>query len=253
MFTVLEPLHSRLKVLVTRPEQQAKSLCNMLDLAGGEAVAFPVIDIVPIDMESGPSIDLLDYALIIFVSRNAVKYFMYALKGDMPDNLKVGAMGSGTAACLHDYDVQVDIQAPAPAGSESLLTVPALNNVKNTRILIVRGEGGRELLADTLIERGAKVNYLNVYKRNLPIVETKKIAQAKSVDCVVITSVKGLDNLCELIADDSLKNKWLIVVSERIKQHAIQKGFLQVRVADDASDIAVMQQVNKVEKMHGKK
>ncbi|PHS70033.1 MAG: uroporphyrinogen-III synthase [Methylophaga sp.] len=242
-----------LKVLVTRPEQQAKGLCEMIAEAGGEPIAFPVIDIQPITTQHWAYVALAEQDMIIFVSRNAVNNFIAGLDETWPDNVLIVSMGNATTTCLQGHNLSVDIQAPVPAGSESLLAVPALNNVKDKQILIVRGEGGRELLADTLTTRGAKISYIEVYRRCLPKPEAQAVEQAKHVDGVVVTSIVGLDNLCQLINVDSLKNKWLIVVSDRIKQYAMQLGFQRVIVTEDADDIAVMQQVNKWEKFDGKK
>lgn len=236
-----------LTVLVTRPQQQVKPLCEMLHKAGANVIVFPVIDIVPIDQQHWLTVDLCNLNFMIFVSRNAVEHFVAARQDFTYGGITVVAMGAGTAAGLQEHGIQADIQPPAPAGSESLLAMPEFNSVKDKKILIVRGEGGRELLADTLAARGAKIDYIEVYRRCLPSIDKEKIAQAKTAECVVITSIMGLDNLCTLIKSDDLKNKWLIVLSERIKQYAIQKDFLQVMVATDTNDIAVMQQINKLE------
>lgn len=250
---VTKPSLNGFKVLITRPEKQAQKLCDMVTEIGGEAIALPVIDIVPIAANQWDNVTLPEQDMIICVSRNAVRYFMAGIQQDLPDNVQLVAIGSGTAAFMRDNGLRVDIQPPSPAGSESLLATPDLNNVTDKKVLIVRGEGGRELLAETLTARGAKISYIEVYQRNLPIVSMAKIEQAKMADCVIVTSVAGLDNLCRLMTNGILNKKWLIVVSERIRKHAISLGFQHISVADDASDIAIMQQVIKVEQNNGKR
>jgi len=241
-----------LKVLVTRPEQQARSLCDSITCAGGVAIALPVLDIVPILPWHESALSLADQDMIIFISSNAVTHFMAGLPISLADNVQLVAVGAGTAATMREHGLRVDIQPPPPAGSESLLTMSELNTVQDKNVLTVRGDGGRELLADTLLARGANISYQEVYRRGKPRRSKQEIKQAKTADCIVITSIAGLDNLCQLIDIDQLTPKWLIVMSERIRQHALNLGFQQCVVASDASDAAVMQQVNRMERSDGK-
>ena len=239
----VNPSLNGLKVLVTRPEQQAKELCDLIIAEGGEAIVFPVITIKAIPAQSWGDISIADCDMIIFVSRNAVSYFIEGLREKLSDNIQLVAIGSGTANVMSEYGLRVDIQPQSPAGSESLLAMPELNNVKDKQILIVRGQGGRELLADTLLARGAKISYVEVYQRQIPSPSNDNVELARTADCVVVTSVAGLNNLCQLIGGDTLKDKQLVVVSKRIKQHAVALGFQQIMIADDANDNAVMQKV----------
>lgn len=250
---VTKSLLDGLKVLVTRPEQQAAGLCESIIAGGGEAIALPVLDIVPILPWNESELRVAEQDMIIFISRNAVIHFMAGLHICLADNIELVAVGSGTAATMQQYGLRVDIQPLPPGGSESLLAIPELNEVQDKKILIVRGEGGREHLADTLLARGANIRYLEVYRRGLPSRSKMEIEHAKTADCIVITSVAGLDNLCQLIDIDELTSKWLIVMSERIKQYALTLGFQQCVVVTDSSDAAVMQQVNQMERNDGKK
>ena len=229
-----------LKVLVTRPEHQAENLCDLIVAQGGEVIAFPVISIKPIAVEDNAASNC---EMIIFVSRNAVSYFVDGSREQPCDSIQCVAIGAGTAKRMIECGLRVDIQAPSPAGSESLLAMSEFQDVSGTDIVIVRGQGGRELLADTLTARGASVQYLEVYQRQITSPNNDKIEQAKQVDCSIVTSVAGLDNLCQLIKGDTLKNKRLIVISERIKQRALELGFQKIYVADDASDNAIVQKI----------
>jgi uroporphyrinogen-III synthase len=242
-----------LKVLVTRPEQQSATLCNSIMADGGIAIALPVIDIVPISPWNESKISINQQDMIIFVSRNAVIHFMAGMQASLSDNIQLVAVGAGTAETMRKHGLRVDIQPPPPGGSDALLLMPELNKVQNKRILIVRGDGGREHLADTLIARDAKIEYLEVYQRGLATRSDQEIELAKTADCIVITSVAGLDNLCQLIEINELTSKWLVVMSERIRQYALSLGFQHCVVVDDASDAAVMQQVNRMEQKDGKK
>lgn len=228
-----------LKVLVTRPQHQANSLCDLLVDAGGQAIAFPTIDIVPLKTKNEADISGQD--IIIFVSQNAVIYFDQILKQGLANNIMNVAVGASTAKCMQQQGFNAVLQAPAPAGTESLLSMPELQNVAGKHVLIVRGQDGRELLADTLIERGAITRYIEVYQRALPMPTQEEIQQAMQAECIIIASVNSLVNLCLLIGEQNIKNKHLIVVSNRIKQYAIAQGFEHIDVADDASDKALMQ------------
>jgi uroporphyrinogen-III synthase len=127
-----------------------------------------------------------------------------------------------------------------------------MQNIVDKQFLIVRGTGGRELLANTLMTRGAKISYLEVYQRQIPSLADVEIDQAKQADAIIVTSNTGLDNLCQLVAVESIKDKSLIVVSDRIRQHAVELGFQHIYVTDDVSDAAMVQQVIEVGQNNGK-
>lgn len=253
MFTVAKLSLDSLKVLVTRPQYQAHSLCEMVTNAGGEAIAFPTIDIVPIAVKASANTLLNQHDIIIFVSRNSVANFGYELRALLAKNVTVVAIGGRTAKFLLAQGFANVLQPATPAGSESVLTMPALQDVKGKNVLIVRGQDGRELLAETLTERGAKTHYLEVYQRAIPIPTPANIKQALLAECIIISSVNSLVNLSRLIGEKNVLNKQLIVVSYRIKQYAIEQGFKHIEVADDASDGAVMRQIMKVGQNNGRK
>lgn len=247
------PPLSGLKVLVTRPQDQAKKLIDTLKQAGAKTVVFPLIDIVAIEPQQWPQVDLAGQDMVIFISRNAVSYFCRTFDDELPANVAFVAVGDATADSMRRHQLPIDIVAPSPAGSESLLAMPAMQSMLNKRVLIVRGEGGRELLANTLALRGATISYLEVYKRSLPAVNEEQLTQAETVDCIIITSVASLDNLCQLMAKQTIKNKTLVVISDRIRQHALKLGFQHVYVSDDVNDAAITQQLIQVGQTNGKK
>jgi uroporphyrinogen-III synthase len=119
--------------------------------------------------------------------------------------------------------------------------------------LIVRGEGGRELLADTLSARGATIDYIEVYRRALATHDRSHCVAAMHADKLVCTSVAGVDNLCRILSEfkADLTCKPLVVVSQRIRQHALELGFRWVEVSRSASDDAVLQTLIDMDKQHG--
>ena len=241
-----------LTVLVTMPEHQAQSLCELLEDYDAEVIVFPVIEIIGIEPQKWPDFSLSQFDMLVFVSRNAVDFFVAGLKREIPNSVQIISVGDATAKALKNNWIKVDISPPSPAGSESLLSMPEMKDVADKKVLIVRGESGRELLAETLIARGASISYLEVYQRRLAKPSGRAIAQAKMADCIVITSVAGIDNLCQILDDEKIKAKPFIVISDRIKQHAIGLGFQSIYVTDDVKDAAVVQQVIEVGRNNGK-
>jgi uroporphyrinogen-III synthase len=169
---------------------------------------------------------------------------MAGLGQALPQPCQFAAVGEGTAQAMREYDIPVDCQPEISNGSEGLLQMPLMqaDKVRGKHILIVRGNGGREHMADTLKARGANISYVEVYQRVLakPTVTMQK--QAVLADKVICTSVAGVDNLCSIFMNTwpGLLDKPLTVVSDRIKQHASARGFKTIHVSADASDNAVV-------------
>ncbi len=245
-----QPLNG-IGVLVTRPEAQAKSLSAGLSDLGAHVVSLPVIEVLPIASESWADVDISTQDIVIFVSRNAVTSFMAGFDGAMVADTQCVAVGAATAQCMFEHGLSVDIQAPPPAGSESLLAMPEMQDVAGKQVLIVRGETGRELLAETLIARGATIHYLEVYRRCLPTYDTDRIDAALRADWVLVTSVAGLENLCQIVNNDVIKLKTLLVVSTRIEQVAKELGFQHVVVSDDVNDGAVINRIVEIGQKNG--
>ena len=243
------PLSGR-SVLVTRPQAQADALSNMIVKQGGTVIRFPVITIKQRDSRLWADENFADVAMMIFVSRNAVNHFMAGSKAELPPQLKLIAVGKGTADAMKQQGLTVDFLPTQSVGSEGLLLMPELEHVSGKKIVIVRGKGGRELLADTLIARGATISYIEVYERCITEPSREQCAAALLADNIVCTSVAGVTNLTQLLNNeiDDILLKPLIVLSERIKQHALSLGFNQVTVSADASDQKIMQRLMEMEK-----
>lgn len=255
---------TRLKVLVTRPAHQAKNLLQQLRQHGAEPVAFPLLTISNIT-ESDKNyhlvkqqiMDLDLYQHVIFISPNAV-HSGYDWIDQYWPQLPIGvnwlAIGKQSAATLSNYGIDA-YHNPLGYDSEALLTTPALQNITGEKILIMRGEGGREKLATELRARGAEVSYAELYRRETPIYEDGEVAETLykyPLDAILISSGAGLDNLLligkgtqQQFSTDSLLNCHLIVPSERIKQAAESKGFTRITTAsgpDDHSMISALMQ-----------
>jgi len=226
--------HGRLHgigVLVTRPARQAAGLVAELAALGARPIVFPAIVILP---PANPAAlasahaELGSYDAAIFVSANAAEY---GAPGRWPRNVTAYATGPGTAAALAAVGVP-DVRIPDTTfDSEGLLALAALREIRGKRIAIFRGEGGRGHLGDTLRTRGARVDYVDCYRRAPPasgaggLVETLR---AGGVQALTLTSAEGLDNLCALLepADRALLGRVpAFVPHPRIAEHARSLGF----------------------------
>ena len=157
------PLAGR-TLVVMRPREQAGSLCERIRAAGGEALLFPVIAVGPA-LDAAPLESLIDrldaFDLAFFVSPNAANYAMQFIlpRRPWPATLKVSTVGKGSERVLRGYGFEHVIAPQDGFDSEAVIALPefAAEAVAGRRVLIFRGDGGRELLADTLRERGASV------------------------------------------------------------------------------------------------
>ncbi len=242
-------------VLVTRPAPQAVPLAQLIQQAGGVARLFPVVEII--DPEDNCPlyriVDRLDHIdLAIFISPNAVIRAMRLIlsRGTLPVNLQLACVGRGSARELHQLGY-TDVIAPLDrANSEALLALPAMQPVAGKKIVIFRGDGGREMLGATLSARGASVEYVECYRRVRPEVDATPLIhdwRQGGVDIVSITSTQGLKNLYAMLADagrPSLLNTPIVVLSERTARTCRELGFTtEPMVTADASDAAILQTI----------
>lgn len=197
------PLHG-LGILVTRPRTQAPELVAAIEKAGGNAICFPAIEIVPRpeNRVAAEAAELPDPDIVIFVSPNAVEYGLRHAGA-----ATTGAIGPSTAAAITTAGRVVDISPQVGYDSESLLAEPAMGCVAGKNVLIIRGNDGREHLAEALRERGATVHYLAVYDRNLPQTSPQLLASIEAtwrsgeIHAVTVMSVQSFRNLVEMLPD----------------------------------------------------
>jgi len=240
-------------VLVTRPAAQADNLCRLVEALGGRAIRFPVLEIRdPDNLAPVHKIvdHLSDYDIAIFISPNAVNKALNLVLGDSgkswPDNVRIAAVGKASAKSITGFGLTPDIFPKTRFDSEALLEMDALQAVQDKKILIFRGEGGRELLAETLRQRGAHVDYAEVYRRVKPQADVSNLMRLWArgdINIITVTSNESLQNLYDMVGQ--LGRRWLIktpliVVSERGKELASQLGFkAPVIVAEQAGDDAI--------------
>ena len=192
-----------LNIVVTRPRDQAAALAQHIEQLGGRAILFPLLEISPV-ADPQPLRTLVarlpEFNLAIFISPNAVRYGMKAILAAsvLPPALKIATVGQGSAKALSDLGVREIIAPQERFDSEGLLALPELQQVAGWRVVIFRGDGGRELLGDTLKARGAIVEYAACYQRSKP---QQGIATlfATHPHAITVTSSEALAYLREML------------------------------------------------------
>ena len=242
-----------LTVLVTRPEHQADRLCQLIKQHGGHAIRCPAL-IISEPQDWTPALAILDrldrYDLAIFTSANAVDRAMPLIQQrcGLPPRLEIAAIGKATTQALARYGITPHLQSAQCFTSETLLALLRLqqHTVVGQSIAILRGEGGRGLLAETLSARGARVDHAEVYRRERPTADITALLERwwrGEIGAVVITSGESLLNLFDMLGvagQDYLRETPLIVVSVRIKHIAAARGCRRILIAQEASDDAII-------------
>lgn len=237
-----------LHILVTRPAHQAGAFQKLIEQAGAQAHLIPLIAIEALALNA----DLVQklqtpkaYQLIIFISANAVEQGLKVLPKTLLNQAQIGAIGQATAMTLQQHQINAQLVADKGFTSENFLALPAIQNLSNQQILIVRGLGGRELLAEQLKQRGAHVAYANVYKRFCPpdaLERLKQLHQSLTLDIIALTSSEGLHALHRALS--STTKAWqhipLLLGSQRTAVEAQALGFKHWIMAENPSDAAMV-------------
>lgn len=228
-------------VLVTRPVDQARQLAQLIVGAGGEAILFPVLEILDAaDLRPLHAlIDRLDeFDFAIFISPTAVGKAMNLIRArrELPPQLAIAAIGKGSRRELERCGVHQAIAPPQQFDSEGLLALPEFQDMCGQQVVIFRGEGGREVLGNTLRERGAHVEYAECYRRGKPALDAAPLLHRWArgeIDAVTVTSGESLHNLFEMLGklgQQWLKKTPLFVPHPRIAETARSLGLEQIMV-----------------------
>lgn len=240
------------RILVTRPIHQTQHLCHLIRQSGGNPIIFPTIAIEEIADKTALTaiVQQLDhFDLGIFTSANSVFKTAILIQQywpQLPTHLKLAAIGKATAQALAKFNLTMSIYPEKQFNSEELLALPALQNVRNTRIVIFRGQGGREFLAKNLQNRGAKITEAIAYQRVVPVTDSSLLINAlhaDAIDIIINTSQESLQNLLHLMGAAGYKDLVkipLLSVSLRVADTARMFGFNQIMIAENASDEALL-------------
>ena len=231
-------------VLVTRPRGQSAGLMRRLVEAGARPFSFPALAIFPVTTTELRAIfaDLDGFDLAIFVSPTAVEQGLAALGRTWPAAVAAAGIGAGTAQALFRAGVARVIAPPTGADSEHLLALPDLQHMTGKRVLIVRGEGGRELIAEALAARGAEITHAVCYRRGRPDADPAPLHAALAtgaLQAVTILSSETLDHLL-VLAGPSGRNALLALPlfapHPRVAAHARSLGFVEAIATGHGED-----------------
>ncbi|OON38555.1 uroporphyrinogen-III synthase [Izhakiella australiensis] len=240
-------------ILVTRPSPAGDELVTRLRSMGKAAWALPLIEFTPgHDLARLPRLvaDLHAGDLVFALSQHAVSYAQPVLDETnvrWPASVDYYAIGRKTALALHTVSARPVVWPEERSTSEILIQLPALKSVAGKQALILRGNGGRELLATTLAERGATVKIVECYQRCAKIyngaIEGKRWRD-RQVTTLVVTSGEMLQQLYQLFPDVD-RDEWLlhcrlIVASARLATLARESGWSDITVADGADNDALL-------------
>jgi uroporphyrinogen-III synthase len=243
-------------VLNTRPLHQQAELTLLLEQHGARVLSFPVIEIALAensDLRQRLAAEIPRTDILLFVSRNAVEGAFRMLD---PSQLKAGGcygvIGTATRRALAERVANLDrcLVAGEPYNSEALLDADALQRVAGKRIMIFRGQQGRNLLGEELAARGAEVSYCEVYRRKLPTVDParfNRLVVDSFPTLAILTSNEGMHNLFELVdaaAAGRLRQIPWLLISERMRESALKLGHnATIVIARNASDEGIQQSV----------
>ena len=242
------PLNST-SIVVTRPSRQNKFMCAQLAELGARPIAFPCIEISPVnDIKLSQLNSPLDW--VIFISTNAAQFgfpIYSKLDSYITANCQLAAVGASTAQALHEFGIHKVLIPNATPDSEGLLKLPELQDVDNQSILIIKGVGGRELLYEALKNRGANINSIDVYQRSLP-----KSANLESlsgeIDLLLFTSNESVNNFLALTPESlqkSLLGCQTVVGHARIAEKVTSLGFKNLPIiATTPSDTDMLAAIN---------
>lgn len=252
-------------VVITRPRAQAEPLAQAVRALGRRAVLLPLLEIAPLEDTSvlrATLAGLASYALVVFVSPNAVDAAFAHLDG-WPAGVPIGVVGEGSRAALARHGVTADKATihcppdPAASDSEHLLASLDLAGFAGRRVLIVRGESGRELMASTLRAAGARVDTVAAYRRSVPQLGKSLAAEldallAQPNDWIITSSeaLRGLAGMVSRLDPDAglgrLRAQHLIVPHGRIAEtaRALGCGRITLTGSGDARLLAALQSQN---------
>lgn len=252
------PLAGR-TIVVTRPRAQCAALAAAIAAAGGTPLIFPLLEIAPA-ADARPlaaaAAGLAGCALAVFVSPNAVDHALPVIlgHGSWPAGVLPAAVGPGTVRALAAHGVGPCIVPTGRFDSEALLDLPELaaDRVRGRRVVIFRGDGGRELLAESLRERGATVDCVTCYRRSGPSESFARLLAAwrtGRLDALAVSSSEALRHLVDGLDDEGrrqLAKTPVFVPHARIAESARALGLQRVipTAAADEGILAALRAYN---------
>lgn len=229
-----------LRILNTRPKNQALILSQLIQQAEGISIECPTLEIIKSDTDWIHELpDLNDVDFAIFISANAVEYCFNEFnknKLQWPQHIYVIAIGQGTAKTLHHHQIKVD-NIPLVPNSEHVLALVNAQQVPHKRVLLFKGEGGRAVIEEGLNKKQAQLSIFKVYQRIMPSIDCyyiNSLWRNDAVDIILLTSEQSMQNLFKLFSQEAhpwLQEKPCLVISERLAQAASLLGIKNITIS----------------------
>ena len=225
------------RILVTRPRGQAQTLLAALREAGADVLHRPTLEIIPLT-PAGPAF-ATPPQWCVFISPNAVDQGLPHLPQDWHEHARMAAVGPGTAAALAAHGLAAAVAPRQGGGADDLLAEADFSPQPHERVLLIRGEGGRQRLQQALRARHVEVAEWAVYRRQRPVgvLDIPPDWLHSRLAFTIVTSVAGLENLLGMAGPGALEwllKSRLITVSDRVARVAQDAGFDRPVVAAGA-------------------
>ena len=231
------------RVVLTRQAKDSNALASLLREQGVETLQFPLMAIEPLPVDSPERLPAEHgLTVLVFTSSNAVQYGLNAIRDLVTeDACTVIAIGKRTLEALQSESI--DAIAPEREDSEGILELPIFQDAMIDRVIVVKGEGGRDLLQRALIGRGVTVIDLNCYRRYWPAVDVDKLDQFLEDGASLIHAASGeaVVRLTDLVSIAVQRQARLVVPSERVAHQARALGWHKVEEAEGAGDAAFIE------------
>jgi uroporphyrinogen-III synthase len=225
------------RLLLTRPAEECAALAATLAEQGIYSSSLPLLEIEALEEtpeQRSLMLDLDRYCAVLVVSKPAARLGLERLDRYWPQppaHHHWFSVGAATGEILRDYGLEVHWPATGE-DSEALLALPELSAalaVPEPRVLVLRGENGRELIAERLRGQGVTVDYLPLYRRSLPCYPPgtlRQRLQAERLNGLLVSSGQGFEHLRELAGDDwpEVARMPLFVPSARVAEQARTAG-----------------------------
>lgn len=245
-------------ILITRPEGQGADMMAQLDAAGWHCVHQPLLRIAPFNENHGAAfhamkqhiMDLDHYDVVISVSGNASTLAVDMIDQywpQMPVGISWYAVGPSSAKAF--LALGIEMQVPTHNHSEGLLELTDLQNLKGKKVLILRGVGGREHLAQSLTARGAHVEYCELYQREairFDQGELSTLLSQEQIHYALLTSGEMLQQLAHELDDAIKQTLHVIVPSQRIANMAPNLNFTHIHVCEQINGQGLLDCLNKI-------
>lgn len=255
---MIGPVLDNIRILLCRPDSSSNEMAKALSAVGAECNSLPTLDIVPISISESDKqkiINLDQYQHIIVVSQHAASYGIDKIDEywpQFPSNQNWFAIGRKTAEILNSNNLNL-ISTKQDMDSETLLQHSLLKQIDRQKILILKGHKGRDHLQDSLEEKGAFVDKLELYERQCPDYSSDHLHnQIQKFDPQYVIALSGetLENLISLSkkANISIKQYSFILSSQRVANIASKNGLKFTFVPENLMPIDIIKCISAAEK-----